>query len=198
MDGVQFVQSAVRAAQYPDHHEPEIALVGRSNVGKSSLINALGGRRNEAKVSKTPGRTQTINFYKTNAGVWFVDLPGYGYAAVPGRVQRGFGPMIERYLEGRNQLIGVLHVLDARHAPTALDVQMRQYLLGHAIPTLTVGTKWDKLKRSHRDRRRGEIERALGVAVFPFSSLDGTGRDGLKGLIRDWVHDSKKLGRGED
>ncbi len=195
MDGVQFVKSAVRANQYPQHHEPEIALVGRSNVGKSSLINALAGKRNVAKVSKTPGRTQTLNFYRTDEGVWLVDLPGYGYAAVPGRVKSSFAPMVESYLEERNNLIGVIHVLDARHAPTSLDMQMRAYLLAHALPTIALATKWDKLKQSQRDRRKKEMEEALNIAVFPFSSLDGTGHHVLEGIIRGWVRDHRQLGR---
>lgn len=195
MDGVQFVKSAVRANQYPKHHEPEIALVGRSNVGKSSFINALAGRRKEAKVSKTPGRTQTLNFYRTDEGVWLVDLPGYGYAAVPGRVKSSFAPMIENYLEERDNLIGILHVLDARHAPTKLDLQMREYLLAHALPTITLATKWDKLKPSQRDRRKKEMEAALKIAVIPFSSLDGTGRQVVEGMIRDWVKDYRQFAR---
>lgn len=187
MEGVRFVRSATQARHYPQHTQPEVALVGRSNVGKSSLINALSGRRNEAKVSKTPGRTQTLNFYETQNGFWFVDLPGYGYAAVPGRVKRSFAPMIETYLAERPNLAGVLHVIDSRHGPTELDLVMREYIVAHALPCVTVATKWDKLKRSVWDRRKREMEQALGVAVLPFSSLSGYGRDELKRAIWAWV-----------
>lgn len=189
MEGFRFVRSATQPEQYPRHQRPEIALVGRSNVGKSSLINTLSGRRGEAKVSKTPGRTQTLNFYEGSEGVWLVDLPGYGYAEVPGRVRRTFGPMIETYLARRPNLAGVLHLLDARHGPTSLDMVMREYIIAHAIPSVAVATKWDKLKRSVWERRKKEIEGALGAAVIPFSSLSGMGRDEVRRVIAAWGKD---------
>ena len=192
METVRFVKSAVRPDQYPVHPEPEVALVGRSNVGKSSLINALAGRRNVAKVSGQPGRTQTINFYSTPEGVWLVDLPGYGYAAVPKRVQSRFGPMIETYLEGREQLIAVLLILDARHGPTALDLDMKEWLVHMGLPSVAVATKWDKLKRSEQARRRKEMESALGWQVIPFSATKGLGRNALRALLRGWARDADR------
>lgn len=190
MESVQFVRSAVRPDQYPVHHAPEVALVGRSNVGKSSLINALAGRKNVAKVSGQPGRTQTINFYSTGDGIWLVDLPGYGYAAVPRRVQSRFAPMIETYLEERQQLIGVLLVLDARHGPTKLDMEMKEWLLHTGLPTVSVATKWDKLKRSEESKRRKEMESALGWQVLPFSSTKGVGKGEVESLLRGWARDA--------
>lgn len=190
MNNIQFVKSATKQKDYPVHPYPEAALVGRSNVGKSSLINALAGRRSVARVSRQPGRTQTINFYSTDDGIWLVDLPGYGYAAVPQRVQRGFGPMIETYLKERKQLVGVLHLLDARHAPTELDLVMKDWLLAYALPTIFVATKWDKLKMSEQARRRKEMEQALGGHVIPFSSLKGTGHKEIQAIFRSWSKES--------
>lgn len=187
MDALTFVKSATRPEQYPAHPNPEAALVGRSNVGKSSLVNALGGRHPQAKVSGRPGRTQTLNFFQTANGIWLVDLPGYGYADVPQRVQRAFGPMIEGYIDGRANLVGVIHVLDARHAPTPLDVQMREWLLARGMPILSVATKWDKLKSSERSRRQKEMESRLATAIVPFSSQSGLGKRELEKTILSWA-----------
>lgn len=194
MQNVQFVKSAVRPAHYPVHPEPEVALVGRSNVGKSSLINSLAGRRGVAKVSGQPGRTQTINFYSTGDRIWLVDLPGYGYAAIPQRVQRGFAPMIETYLNERENLVGVAFVLDARHAPTPLDLEMKEWLLHTALPTICLATKWDKLKSSEQDRRRREMESQLGWQVIPFSSTKGLGRDKVAAIFRGWSREASRRG----
>lgn len=191
MNNIRFVQSATQPIHYPVHANPETALVGRSNVGKSSLINALAGRRTVARVSRQPGRTQTLNFYSTDDGIWFVDLPGYGYAAVPQRVQRGFAPMIETYLQERENLVGVIHVLDARHAPTALDLTMKEWLLAHGLPMIYVATKWDKLKMNEQTPRRKELERRMGGHVIPFSATKGTGHSEVKGIFHSW---SKETG----
>lgn len=190
MKNIQFVKSAVRPQHYPAHPEPEAALVGRSNVGKSSLINALAGRKSVAKVSGQPGRTQTINFYSTDERIWLVDLPGYGYAKVPHRVQRGFAPMIETYLHERKNLVGVLLVLDARHAPTPLDLAMKEWLLPTGLPTLCIATKWDKLKSSEQARRKKEIETGMGWHVIPFSAPKGTGHAEIEGIFRSWSRDT--------
>lgn len=194
---VQFVRSAVRPDQYPDHPFVEAALVGRSNVGKSSLINALAGRRNVALVSSRPGRTQTVNFYSTDEGIWLVDLPGYGYADVPERVKRAFAPMIETYLNGRKQLAGIIHILDARHAPTPLDLTMQQWILARGLPVLAVATKWDKLKASEQARRRKEIEEAMGWHVVPFSATRGIGVDEVRAVCRNWARWARERGRRE-
>lgn len=194
MRNIQFVKSAVKPDQYPAHPFVEAALVGRSNVGKSSLINALAGRRNVAKVSGQPGRTQTLNFYSTDEGIWLVDLPGYGYAAVPQRVLRGFAPMIETYLSERKELVGVIHVLDARHAPTALDLTMKEWLLATGLPAVAIATKWDKLRSSERERRRKEIEAAMGWHVIPFSATHGTGHHEVRAIFRSWAKDRGRRG----
>lgn len=190
MREVQFVKSAVYPNQYPNHREPEVALAGRSNVGKSSLINALAGRKGIAKVSGRPGKTQTINFYKTDERVWLVDLPGYGYAAVPGKVRESFAPMIETYLTGRDNLVGILLLLDARHAPTPLDLQMKEWILPTGLPTICVATKWDKLKASEQARRRKEMEEKMGWHVIPFSAVKPIGRNEIRAIIRGWAKDA--------
>lgn len=190
MNNIQFVKSGTHPKHYPEHSFPEAALVGRSNVGKSSLINALGGRRSVARVSRQPGRTQTLNFYSTDDGIWLVDLPGYGYAAIPQRVQRGFAPMIETYLQERKSLVGVIHVLDARHAPTELDLVMKEWLLAHALPTVYVATKWDKLKMNEQTKRRKEMERLMGGHVIPFSSTKGTGHREVEAVFYSWAQES--------
>lgn len=190
MKNVRFVKSAVHPKDYPPHDFRETALVGRSNVGKSSLINSVSGRRVVARVSRQPGRTQTLNFYSTDSNLWFVDLPGYGYAAVPKRVQRGFAPMIETYLEERTNLVGVIHVLDARHAPTDLDLVMKDWLLGHGIPTIYVATKWDKLKMNEQMPRRKAMEKAMEGHVIPFSAVKGTGKEEVLKVFRSWSGES--------
>jgi GTP-binding protein len=176
----EFVRSAVVAAQYPKPLLPEVAFAGRSNVGKSSLINTLLHRRGLAKTSGTPGKTQTINFFMINERFLLVDLPGYGYAKVPRQVQAGWRSMVETYLRERPFLRAVVHIVDIRHAPTALDQQLRQWLLHEGVVVVTVATKSDKLKRGQRAAHVQTVRRTLGMPdeepLLLFSSQNHDGR----------------------
>jgi len=156
-----FVVSAGRPEQFPAAPWPEVAFAGRSNVGKSSLINRLLGRRGLARTSATPGRTRTINFYSVNGRFHFVDLPGYGYAKVSRSVKEAWWALAEGYLRERRQLRGVVHILDARHPPSSEDREMQVFLRALALPSLLVLTKADKLPRS----RRAAAQRFVGGAL---------------------------------
>lgn len=159
---------------------PEIAFVGRSNVGKSSLLNSLTRRHALARTSRTPGKTQAIQYYGLGDACYLVDLPGYGYAAVPEAVRRRWGPMIERYLESSPSLRGVVSLVDGRHPPTRLDRAMTGWLADRSIPTLVVLTKADKVPRGRRTLHLREAASALGLdldQVVWFSSHTGEGRD---------------------
>ncbi|EEW52562.1 ribosome biogenesis GTP-binding protein YihA/YsxC [Lactobacillus iners] len=171
----KFVISAVSDKQYPQDDLPEIALSGRSNVGKSSLINAVLNRRNLARTSQQPGKTQTLNFYLVNTDLYFVDVPGYGYAKVSKEQRQKFGEMIQDYLETRADLKGLVLLVDARHDPTVDDINMFNYALCLNIPILVVATKIDKLKKS----AIGQLESKIGLSLdltqsqvtfLPFSS----------------------------
>src|SRR5437899_1063837 len=146
----EFLVSAVSPAQYPRQPLPEVAFAGRSNVGKSSLINTLVHRKNLVKTSSTPGKTRTINFFVVNQRFLLVDLPGYGYAKVPREIQASWRPMVEAYLRQRTTLRAVVHVVDLRHPPTVQDQQLRDWLLHHDITIVTVATKADQLTRASR------------------------------------------------
>ena len=161
---------------------PEIAFSGRSNVGKSSLLNRLVRRKALARVSKTPGKTREINFFEVNQELVLVDLPGYGYARVSKDRKAEWRPLIEGYLKGSEQLRGVVQLLDIRHAPTADDLQMVDFLAELGAPTIFALTKVDKLTKSAVARRVEELAAELGVApeqLVPFSSVTGQGRDEL-------------------
>ena len=164
----------------------EVAVVGRSNVGKSSLINALANHKSLAKVSKTPGRTQLINLFVLSDGCGVVDLPGYGYAAVPGKIRAGWGKMIESYLIERESLVEVLVLVDGEIGPTKLDVQMIDYLHANDVPMQIVATKHDKVKSSKRDTRKRDLAIGCGVSqkdVIWVSADSGVGIDTLRGHI---------------
>lgn len=178
-----FLGSATRPAQYPGPGLPEVALMGRSNVGKSSLINALANRRELARTSKTPGRTQTLNFYLCDGRFVLVDLPGYGYARAPEALRAAWGRMVEEYLEKREALRGALLLVDGRHGPTGDDMELWEWLRRRDIATAAVATKWDKVKPSQRQRRLAEMEERLGEAVVPFSALSGEGVGRTIGLL---------------
>ncbi|MEZ5215168.1 MAG: ribosome biogenesis GTP-binding protein YihA/YsxC [Ilumatobacteraceae bacterium] len=156
---LRFVQSATRLDQLPESRA-ELALVERSNVGKSSLLNALANRKELAKTSKTPGATRLINVFELDevgSGRWLVDLPGYGFARVSHTERKAWRVMIERYLAGREQLTGVLHLIDGEIGPTPLDLQTVEWLSAMGIPLLFVATKSDKVKSSKRQRRRTDL-----------------------------------------
>jgi GTP-binding protein len=183
----EFVISAVGPSQYPEDGIPEVALAGRSNVGKSSLINKMLLRRNLARTSQQPGKTQTLNYYKINGELYFVDFPGYGYAKVSKSEREAWGKMIERYLRGREPLKLVLQLVDLRHPPSAEDQRMYEWLSHYEIPMTVVATKADKVSRSQWPKHAKVIRQTLGmpgqVPLLLFSSETGQGRDELWSLI---------------
>lgn len=184
---LQFVTSAKRHADLPSSRA-EVAVVGRSNVGKSSVLNALANRRQLAKVSGTPGRTQMINLFALPDGGTVVDLPGYGYAAVPARERAGWQAMIEGYLLGREGLALVLVLVDGEIGPTPLDVQMLAWLQGNGVPHLVVATKHDKVRPSKLAGRRQQLARDCGLDegdVMWVSATKGTGIDRLQRHVLD-------------
>ncbi|QNK60010.1 MULTISPECIES: ribosome biogenesis GTP-binding protein YihA/YsxC [Paenibacillus] len=187
----QFIISAVKPHQYPEDALPEIALAGRSNVGKSSLINKMIMRKNLARTSSQPGKTQQLNYYRVNDMVYFVDFPGYGYAKVSKTQREQFGEMIETYLREREPLKLQLLVIDIRHEPSKDDVLMYQWLKHYEIPTCIVATKADKIPRSKWDKHIKMIKTALEAdprdSVVLFSSETGLGRDQLWDVITDAI-----------
>jgi GTP-binding protein len=161
---------------------PEIAFAGRSNVGKSSLLNRLIHRKKFARVSNTPGRTREVNFFKVNDAFVLVDLPGYGYARISKERRAEWKPLIEGYLRSSDQLRGIVHLLDTRHDPTDDDRQMLDFLGDLGVPTVVVLTKIDKLRPAERKRRVTEISATLGLdeeQVITFSAVSGEGRNEL-------------------
>jgi GTP-binding protein len=174
-----FVGSAFSPDQYPRDGRPEFAFAGRSNVGKSSLINALLNRKGLAKTSGTPGKTQTINFFDVNGKIYFVDLPGYGYAKAPKQVKEQWARLMMAYLGNRKPLRLVVQLLDARHGPTDRDLEMLDLLEQARVPTLIVATKIDKLRRAERDRNLAAIRNALELdhdtLIIPFSAVTSEG-----------------------
>jgi len=182
---IEFVTSAVDAKVLPPS-PAEVAFVGRSNVGKSSLINALANRKQLARVSNTPGRTQLINMFALPNGSTLVDLPGYGYAAVPGRVKQGWQKMIEGYLLDREELTNVFVLVDGEIGPTKLDVQMLEWLRANGIPHTVVATKHDKVKSAKRQTRKKDL--AAGCMLEPgdivwVSASKGVGIETLRSLV---------------
>ena len=170
---------AVKPSQYPAPDLREIAFAGRSNVGKSSLLNLLTGRRKLARVSGSPGKTRTINFYIINDAFRIVDLPGYGYAKVAKSVSAGWGEMMERYLQHRENLVKVVQLVDIRHAPSKQDVEMYEYLRHYGLDGLVVATKADKISRNQMAKQMKLIKQTLGLSsedvVIPVSALKKTG-----------------------
>lgn len=157
----EIIISAVSPAQYPDTDLPEIALAGRSNVGKSSFINSLINRKNLARTSSKPGKTQTLNFYLIENSLHFVDVPGYGYAKVSKTEREKWGEMIETYLTSRNQLRAVVSLVDLRHKPTDEDIKMYQFLKYYDIPAIVVATKADKIPRGKWNKHESIVKKAL-------------------------------------
>lgn len=170
---------AVKEVQYPIDELPEIAFVGRSNVGKSSLLNLITGRKSLAKVSGTPGKTRTINFYRCNNNFRIVDLPGYGYAKLSKHESAKWAEMIEGYLENRKNLLAVVQLVDIRHAPSAQDIQMYEYLKYYNLDGLVVATKADKVSRNDAVKNINQIKKILDISkkdvVIPISALKKTG-----------------------
>jgi GTP-binding protein len=180
----EFVKSAETPSQYPKEDFPEIAFVGRSNVGKSSLINCILKRKKLAHTSNTPGRTQLINFFLVNNDYLFVDLPGYGYAKVPESVRKKWGPMIETYLTTRQSLKMVVMILDIRRNPSEDDLSLIRWFDHHGIPACFVLTKADKLTRSNRLNRQTAVRESLGLPkeqeLILFSAKSGEGAETLR------------------
>ena len=178
---VSLTISAVRRSQYPEGGLPEFMLVGRSNVGKSSFINCLVNRKNIARISSRPGKTQTLNFYLVNGSFYLVDVPGYGYAAVDRRTQEKFGKMIEEYLEKREELRRVFMLIDFRHKPTSDDLMMYQFLKYYDIPVTIVATKVDKVGITNRQKQRNlildQLDLVVGDDFVMFSSVTKLGKE---------------------
>ena len=175
----EIVVSAIRKEQYPAEGLPEIALVGRSNVGKSSATNALLNRRNFARTSQTPGKTRTINFYKINNEFYFVDLPGYGYAKVSKSEKDKWGVIMERYLQDRQELCAIFLLVDIRHEPTNDDVMMYEWIKHFGYNCVVIATKADKISRGQYQKHIGIIRKKLQLEkdekVIPLSSSKKTG-----------------------
>lgn len=180
----------------PDNDKPEIAFAGKSNVGKSSLINALMNRKSYARISATPGKTQTINFYNINEEMYLVDLPGYGYAKVSEKEKVQWGKLIERYLNGSARLKAIFLLIDIRHEPSANDKMMYSWIVGQGFQPIIIATKLDKIKRSqiqkHVKMVREGLDLVPGTKIIPFSSSTKQGRDEIWELI-----ESEYLDRAE-
>ena len=187
----EFITSAVQPQQYPPADLPEIAFAGRSNVGKSSLINTLVNRKRLVKTSSTPGRTQLINFFAINQAFRFVDLPGYGYAKVPAGVRRQWGPMIETYLTQRRSLRGLILIVDIRRTPGQEEEDLLQWLDHHGIACRIVATKADKLSRNKQVRPARQIAAQLALADDALVLFSAKSRLGLAAV---WQHIEEMLG----
>ncbi len=182
---------AVKKKGYPEDNLPEIAFAGRSNVGKSSLLNLLTNRKNLARVSGAPGKTRTINFYRINDAFRIVDLPGYGYAKISKSVSENWGEMMEEYFQNRQGLKKVVQLVDIRHAPSAQDVQMYEYLRHYGLDGLVVATKADKVSRNEMQKCIKTIRTVLELEpddlVIPVSALKKQGHDNLLAEIEKLV-----------
>lgn len=176
-------------SKLPDNQLPEIAFAGKSNVGKSSLINALMNRKSYARTSATPGKTQTINFYNINEEMYLVDLPGYGYAKVSEQEKIKWGQLIERYLHGSKQLKAVFLLIDIRHAPSANDKMMYHWIVETGFHPIIIATKLDKIKRSQIQKQIKIVKQGLdlvpGTMVIPFSAETKQGRDEIWELVEN-------------
>lgn len=182
---------AVRRSQYPSGDKPEFLLIGRSNVGKSSFINTIAERKNLARISSVPGKTQTLNFYIINNEFFFVDAPGYGYASVNKEKQKKFGMMIEEYLQKREQLKRVFLLMDFRHKPTEDDVLMYNFLKYYNIPVTVVATKTDKVGSSKKDKNlkafKDTLDLVVGDNIILFSSVSKMGKDNIIEMIENLI-----------
>ena len=185
----------------PENTLPEIAFAGKSNVGKSSLINGLMNRKSFARTSATPGKTQTINFYNINQELYLVDLPGYGYAKVSEQEKKKWGQMIERYLHQSKQLRAVFLLIDIRHAPSANDKMMYDWILSQGYHPIIIATKLDKLKRSQVQKQVKVVRQGLGLSkdsiLIPFSAVTKQGRDEIWDLAEE-ICGLKELAESEE
>lgn len=178
-------------SKLPENKLPEIAFAGKSNVGKSSLINALMNRKSYARISATPGKTQTINFYSINEEMYLVDLPGYGYAKVSEKEKAQWGKLVERYLHGSSMLKAVFLLIDIRHVPSANDRMMYEWILDKGFQPIMILTKLDKLKRSQVQKQIKVVKEGLklvpGTRVIPFSSVTKQGREEIWEVIESFL-----------
>ena len=190
-DNVSLVVSAVRRSQYPDDGLPEFIMLGRSNVGKSSFLNALVNRKNLARISAKPGKTSTINFFNVDDKMYLVDVPGYGYADTSKEEVRKFGLMVEEYLEKRKELKRVFLLVDFRHTPTNDDKMMYDYLKYYQIPVTVVATKVDKVSSREKEKNLKNLKNTLDIVVGDnivlFSSVTKTGRDEIIKIIEEII-----------
>jgi GTP-binding protein len=174
----EFIKSAFEEEHWPNDERPEIAFLGRSNVGKSSLINSLLGVKGLARTSSTPGRTQSLNFFLINNRFRFVDLPGYGYARVPKAIRASWGDMATNYLANRSQLMLSIQIVDSRHEPTTLDLQLNEWLAAHAKPRIVVATKSDKLSNNELRKNFERVRRLIDAEqIIAYSAVTGQGRE---------------------
>lgn len=191
-ENAAFESAAGLSSQLPGSSVPEIVFSGRSNVGKSSLINRLTGRKSLARTSATPGKTATINFYRLD-GARLVDLPGYGYARVSDSERRRWSELIEGYFNDERDVRLVVQLLDIRHTPSKDDFQMLEYMVEREIPFIAVLTKADKLNKTERAQRLAAFEQELadyeGIFTLPFSSSNGEGTDGLREILLEAIED---------
>lgn len=187
----EIVISAVSQKQYPADRIPEIALAGRSNVGKSSFINTLINRKNLARTSSKPGKTQTLNFYRINGFFYFVDVPGYGYAKVSKSERKKWGVMMEEYFQTRDTLKVVLLITDIRHDPSNDDVQMYHFLKHFELPVIIVGTKLDKIPKNKKSQHIKRSKEAFQIEsedyLLPFSAETGEGKEEAWGLLKEYL-----------
>ena len=194
VNNAKYELTAVRPDQYPPSLLPEICFVGRSNVGKSSLINSLLNRKNLARVGATPGKTREINFYNIDEKLYFVDLPGYGFASVSKTKKTVWGGMVDIYLTSRPQLKLVIMLVDIRHTPSSDDILMYEWLSAFNVPNFVIATKGDKINRSQINLKLKEIKKVLSqdkdIKIIPFSSHTKNGKDEVWNEIDDVVIDS--------
>lgn len=180
-------------SKLPENAFPEVAFAGKSNVGKSSLINGLLNRKSLARTSSQPGKTQTINFYKVNGNLYLVDLPGYGYAKVSNEIKAKWGRMIENYLHGSKQLKAVFLLVDIRHEPSANDKDMYQWIVAQGYEPVIIATKLDKIKRSQVQKQIKILKEGLkllpGTQLIPFSAETKQGRDEIWDVICSFVEE---------
>lgn len=192
----EYVISAPGPNQYPEGEQPEIAFAGRSNVGKSSLINKLLNRKALARTSSSPGKTRLLNFYHVNGSFYFVDLPGYGFAKVAKDIKAQWGKMIEGYLLNRANLRGVVQLIDIRHSPTNDDREMHDWLKHYGLPTIVVATKADKIPRGKWPKHAKLIWETLNpmpdTPLVLFSAETGLGRDELWGIMAKYIDQTNK------
>ena len=191
VNDAEIIISAVSPKQYPDTGLPEIALAGRSNVGKSSFINKMINRKALARTSSKPGKTQTLNYYLINQAFYFVDVPGYGYAKVSKKEREKWGTMLETYFTQRETLQHVFLVVDFRHPPTADDIQMKEFIEYYQIPYTVLATKVDKIPKGKWNQHLSQTKKALNIvddeSIILFSSETGEGKEKAWGVIKQYL-----------